>query len=197
MCRGMRWRRLCRWYARGSWVEGGLRHTRRQRAVEWAKRSVPTCRESDSALWAAIRESAWARLNGLCPRLAKYHQNGKLMNKIFIVFLALALPGCAATPINPGAESVRLTNNEPGKDCKFLGDVIGNQGNIFTGPWTSNANLEAGARNDIKNRAAAMGGNLVTILTQRAGQTGSYGQQGGSSQQTNVVMTGNVYRCPE
>jgi hypothetical protein len=119
------------------------------------------------------------------------------MSKIFIACLALALLGCAAKPINPGAESVRLTNNEPGRDCKFLGDVTGNQGNLFTGPWTSNANLETGARNDIKNRAAAMGGNLVAILTQRAAQTGSYGQQGGSSQQTDVVMTGNVYRCPE
>ena len=119
------------------------------------------------------------------------------MNKIFIFFLALTLSGCAAKPITPDSERVRLTNNEPGKDCKFLGDVTGSQGNFVTGPWTSNANLETGARNDIKNRAAAMGGNLVSILTQRAGQTGSYGQHGGSSQQTNVVMTGGVYRCPE
>ena len=119
------------------------------------------------------------------------------MSKTTLVFLAVILSGCAATPMNPGAERVRITSTEPGKECKFLGDLTGNQGNFFTGPWTSNENLETGARNDMKNKAASMGGNVVAILTQRAGQTGGYGQYGGSSQQTNVVITGNVYRCPE
>lgn len=119
------------------------------------------------------------------------------MSRAAGAFLAAILAGCAATPMNPGAERVRITNAEPGKECKFLGDVTGSQGNLLTGPWTSNENLETGARNDLKNKAAAIGGNVVTILTHRAGQTGSYGQYGGSSQQTNVVVTGNVYRCPE
>ena len=119
------------------------------------------------------------------------------MKKIAVVFLAAVVTGCAAVPINPGAERVRLTNSEPGKECKFLGDVTGNQGNSLTGPWTSNESLETGARSDIKNKAFAMGGNVVAILTQRAGQTGSYGRYGGSSEQTNVVITGNIYRCPE
>ena len=119
------------------------------------------------------------------------------MKKITVVFLAAVMAGCAAAPLIPGSERVRITNSEPGKECKFLGDVTGNQGNFFTGPWTSNENLETGARNDIKNKAAAMGGNIVAILTQRAGQTGSFGQYGGSSQQTNVAVSGNVYRCPE
>lgn len=119
------------------------------------------------------------------------------MSKVNIVFLAVIMSGCAAVPINPGAERVRITNVEPGKECKFLGDITGNQGNFITGPFTSNENLETGARNEIKNRAFALGGNVVAILTQRAGQTGSYGEYGGSSQQTNVVITGNVFLCPE
>jgi hypothetical protein len=119
------------------------------------------------------------------------------MSKVTVVVLAAIVSGCAATPINLGAERVRITNAEPGKECKFLGDVTGSQGNFLTGPWTSNENLETGARNDIKNKAAAMGGNVVAILTHWAGQTGSYGQYGWSSQQTNVVITGNVYRCPD
>jgi len=119
------------------------------------------------------------------------------MKKITVVFLAAIVAGCAAVPINPGAERVRVTNSEPGKECKFLGDVTGTQGNFLTGPWTSNENLETGARNDIKNKAVAMDGNVVAILTQRAGLTGSSGQYGGSIQQTNVTVTGNVYRCPE
>ena len=39
-----------------------------------------------------------------------------------------------------------------------------------------------------------MGGNVVYIITDRAGQTGG---SGGDVRQTNVTMTGNVYRCPE
>lgn len=58
----------------------------------------------------------------------------------------------------------------------------------------TNANLETGARNDLKNKAAALGGNLVVLLTQR---TGGSGGTGGSGQQTNVTLSGNVYRCPE
>ena len=119
------------------------------------------------------------------------------MNKIAVVFLSAVVAGCAAVPISPGADRVKITNTEPGKECKFLGDVTGNQGNFLTGPWTSNENLETGARNDMKNKAAAMGGNVIAILTQRAGQTGSSGYYGGSSQQTNVTVTGSVYRCPE
>ena len=117
--------------------------------------------------------------------------------KITIVFLAAVMAGCAAAPLIPGSERVRITNSEPGKECKFLGDVTGIQGNFFSGPWTSNENLETGARNDLKNKAAAMGGNVVAILTQRAGQTGSSGQYGGSIEQTNVAIGGNVYSCPE
>jgi hypothetical protein len=119
------------------------------------------------------------------------------MKRLFILGFAAALSGCAAVPSNSGADRVRITNTEPGKECRFLGDVTGNQGNFVTGPWTSNENLEIGARNIIKNKAFAMGANVVVLLTQRAGQSGSYVQGGGSMTQTNVVLTGNAYRCPE
>ena len=105
----------------------------------------------------------------------------------------IILSGCSAVSVNSDSSAVRVTNMEPGKECKFLGDATGSQGNFLTGAFTSNADLETGARNDLKNKAAKMGGNVVSIITQRAGQTGSgYG----SSQQTNVVVTGNVYKCP-
>ena len=112
------------------------------------------------------------------------------------LFVAMALLGCSAIPLNPGAEKVRLTYNEP-KGCKFLGDVTGSQGNEFTGELTSNATMETGARNDLKNKAFALGGNVVYVLTHRAGQTGDYTMYGGSSYQSNVTITGNVYSCPE
>ncbi|MGL4724864.1 MAG: DUF4156 domain-containing protein [Scandinavium sp.] len=119
------------------------------------------------------------------------------MKKISLILVMMTLAGCSATSVNTNASHVRVTNNEPGKECKFLGDITGSQGNFFTGGWTSNSNLETGARNDLKNQAANMGGNVVSIITQRAGQTGSAYNGSGSVEQTNVTLTGNVYRCPE
>jgi hypothetical protein len=91
---------------------------------------------------------------------------------------------------------VRITNAEPGSECKLLGEVTGSQGNAFTGAFIPNKNLETGARNDLKNKAAALGGDVVMLITQRAGQTGSFDSGGGSITQTNVTLSGNVYDCP-
>lgn len=102
--------------------------------------------------------------------------------------------GCSPTALLPGAERVRITQEEP-KDCEYLGEVIGDEGGALSGPLTSNANLERGALNDLKNRAFQMGGNVVYLLANRAGQTANYDRQGGGSQQTNVVYVGSVYRC--
>lgn len=104
-----------------------------------------------------------------------------------LIFLA----GCSAVGLRAGAERVRITNTEPGRECRFLGDVTGSQGNRLTGGVTSNANLETGARNDLKNKAFNMGGNVVHLLIQRDGTTGT------SQTRKSVVLVGNVYRCPE
>ncbi|MEY4684771.1 MAG: hypothetical protein RLZ25_1230 [Pseudomonadota bacterium] len=108
------------------------------------------------------------------------------------------LIGCSANPLMSGAEKVRIVTSDP-QGCEYLGEATGNQGNFFTGGWTSNANLETGARNELKNAALKMGGNTVLILTSRAGVTGNYsvsnGYGGGSSQETNVTYSGTVYRC--
>ncbi|GBL05899.1 DUF4156 domain-containing protein [Glaciecola sp. KUL10] len=119
------------------------------------------------------------------------------MKKILIAISALSLVACASKPLDPEAKLVRLTTVEPGPECEYLGDVTGNQGDFLTGEFTSNKNLETGARHDIKNQAHKMGGNVVLLLTQRAGQTGGYHSDwGGSSVQTNVTLSGNVYFCP-
>lgn len=118
------------------------------------------------------------------------------MKKLLPLIGALTLSACSAIPVQDSASMIRLTHTEPsGEHCKFLGDVTGNQGDFFTGGFTSNADLETGARNDLKNKANAMGGNVVYLLTQRAGQTGNYGDDMGGTQQTNVTLSGNVYHC--
>ena len=106
----------------------------------------------------------------------------------------LLFAGCGATSLIPGAERVRITREEP-RDCEYLGEAVGNQGGALTGPMTSNADLEQGAINDLKNRAFKMGGNVVYLLSNRTGETASFDRHGGGSSQTNVVYVGAVYRC--
>lgn len=122
------------------------------------------------------------------------------MKKSLLVMAALIIAGCAAEELKPGANNVRFMQSEP-KGCKYVGEATGNQGNFFTGGWTSNENLETGARNTLKNKAFEMGGNVVVMLTNRAGQTGSYsmnnGYGSGGSSQTNVALTGTVFNCPQ
>lgn len=114
------------------------------------------------------------------------------MKTIFLIGLTFVISSCAAIALKPGAEKVRLTNQEP-KGCKYLGELAGSQGNAISGGWTSNDNLAEGARNDLKNKAFAMGANVVHILASRDGMT--TGQYGGSKTSSN--MEGVAYKCPD
>lgn len=118
------------------------------------------------------------------------------MKEIVLFVAMIALAGCASIELKPEASRVRVMQSEP-KGCKYLGEVTGSQGNAFTGDFTSNENMETGARNDLKNKAFDLGGNVVSIITNRAGQTASYGQYGGGSSQTNVTLSGTVFSCPD
>ena len=119
------------------------------------------------------------------------------MKYIFAIMIIVGLSACSSIPLKPEAKFVRLTKNEPDRTCQFLGDITGNQGDFFTGEFTSNEDLESGARNDLKNQAYDIGGNVIYLLTERAGQTGSFHHEyGGGTSQTNVTLSGNVYYCP-
>lgn len=112
----------------------------------------------------------------------------------------LFVSACSAIQVKPGAERILVSRNSPDKECKFLGTVVGSQGNAFTGGWTSNKNLSVGAMNAMKNEAHDLGANFVQIETDRTGNTTSGSMFGGNGsihgQQTDVTMTGNAYRCP-
>jgi hypothetical protein len=94
---------------------------------------------------------------------------------------------------NSCASRLRAQNRTP--NANFSATSQETRANLFTGPFISNENLETGARNDLKNKAAAVGGNLVVLITS-APVSGSAGEAGGSILQTNVTLSGNVYRCP-
>lgn len=124
----------------------------------------------------------------------------KISLAIAIAATAMTLSGCESIPLDQQANRVIASPNAAPNGCKYLGQVVGNQGNFFTGAWTSNRNLEEGAMNDMKNQAGRMGANYVQLVTTRAGNTGSYnnfnGNGSGSMEQTNVTNLGNAYRCP-
>ena len=132
-------------------------------------------------------------------------------NKWFLVFIAILLAGCAAKALNPGASKVLVNSRAPNKTCKFLGQVHGNQGDFWTGEFTSYKNLEIGAMNDIRNQAHALGANFVELQVNRAGVDSGgamYGNggnlfgggtiAGGSySTQVSTVIIGNAYYCSD
>ncbi|HHT0594512.1 DUF4156 domain-containing protein [Legionella parisiensis] len=127
------------------------------------------------------------------------------MKKILsLTALSILISSCASIPADPQATRIIASPNSVPKGCKYLGQVVGNQGNFFTGGFTSNRNLEEGAMNDLKNKAAKLGANYVQLVTNRAGVTGStsgsFNHNGGfisgGSEQTNVTNLGNAYLCP-
>jgi hypothetical protein len=128
----------------------------------------------------------------------------KLSSLAIVAIAALGLAGCAATKLSPAAQRVMVTSQKAPKSCKYLGMATANQGNFFTGAYTSNQNLQSGAFNDLRNQAAKMHGNRVVLLMSHAADTtsgggvGIGGIGGGalSGQETNVAITGNIYRCP-
>lgn len=116
------------------------------------------------------------------------------MKKVVLLMLSMTA-GCAATPLNPGAERVIVSRTPAPRGCRFQGAVIGKQGDFFTGRYTSNENLAEGALNELRNRAAALDANYVVLETNNAGMTLSGGRYGTSGAQTDVTNTGNAYLC--
>lgn len=124
------------------------------------------------------------------------------MKKILLLSIlgsSFLIIGCSSIKLEGNAQQVMVVNSDQKipAGCKYLGQASGSQGNFFTGTYTTNENLAIGAMNDMKNKAAALGGNYVQLLTNQASVTGSGGLVGGGLQQSGVVNMGNVYNCPE
>jgi len=103
--------------------------------------------------------------------------------------------GCSATEVKPGAERIVVTHQPAPRGCRFVGNIVGEQGGSFTGKWTSNKNLQVGALNDMKNKAHEMGANYVVLENTNAGNTTSGSAWGMSGGQTDVTHMGTAYRC--
>lgn len=66
-----------------------------------------------------------------------------------------------------------------------MGDVIGSEGVFYNFIFISNHDLTLGARNDLRNKAYALGGNIIEI------------ENDNLLYKTSTVYVGNVYHCRE
>lgn len=120
------------------------------------------------------------------------------LNKLLPLLLVTSgITACSSIDLNDNAKGILVSRSAPPKGCEFVTQIAGNQGNFFTGMYTSNENLEVGSMNDLRNKAADQGANYVQLISDRAGVTGSGGGGGYSSAQTNVTNLGNAYKCPK
>ena len=110
------------------------------------------------------------------------------------VAMSLVLAACAAKPIQPGAESVVVSSRPATPACRFLGEVQGAQGNVWLAQFTPDRELIAGARNELRNAAHAMGGNYVQLETESLSENTQEDALGGTH---TVVVIGNAFLCPD
>ncbi len=107
-----------------------------------------------------------------------------------LIIAGILVLGCSAKSISPGAQSIELVNETPDMSkCKFLGEIIGTQGNFITGDFTSSKNLVMGARNELRNEAFKLGANVVYIQDMK--NTNAYKSLG----TTNTTAVGKAYKC--
>jgi len=110
---------------------------------------------------------------------------------------AMLLTACSSTPSAPVVESVKPDSvrivpiDRAGCDyqvgCDYLGEVTGERGSSWAW-WTSDAELEADARNEMKIAAARLGADTIQVVRPRAGQTGG-------AERADAIYTGIAYRC--
>ncbi len=72
----------------------------------------------------------------------------------------------------------------------MLGEVLGSQGNVFSGDFTSDEKLMQGARNNLRNKAAAMGANVVQVQNT---QNSTHPYSAGAIKSTVIGM---AFACP-
>jgi len=108
-----------------------------------------------------------------------------------MVAAALLLAGCSTgNQLTSGGQNVRFVEEKPGAECQLLGSATGEQSNWLSGQHGEEGGSMRGAANELRNNAAAMGGNVLYGVT-------SPGQNMLSSfVPTASKMVGQVYKCP-
>jgi len=104
------------------------------------------------------------------------------MRRIVFAILALPLISCTASLTPMGAKVRVTTNPDVVRGCEFLGNASASSG--WGGPAGGNIGEES-VQNQLQNKTAEMGGNVLFLTSNKAGG------YGGSSR-----GVGEAYRCP-
>lgn len=104
---------------------------------------------------------------------------------MFSLFGFFLLSGCSAKNVlTPEAKNVRIYDTLPtNMHCKYKDEIIGSEADLLTFLFVSNRDMTAGARADLRNQAAELGGNSVEIQSADFMYTSS------------TVFIGHVYSC--
>lgn len=78
-----------------------------------------------------------------------------------IVGAALLMAGCSSSnELSAAGQSVRIVDEQP-RRVPLIGTATGKQSNWLSGQHGEEGGSMRGAANDLRNRAAAMGGNVI------------------------------------
>ncbi len=109
--------------------------------------------------------------------------------KLMMPLLTLMVSACAVE-LKEGADIVQLIYVQPKKEvCQFIGQTSASDGGMVSGDFMSDADIHKGTANQMKNKAYAMGGNLVYIH-QQFDENAQL-----TSTKTKQTMMGFVYHC--
>ena len=108
-----------------------------------------------------------------------------------IVGAALLMAGCSSSnQLTAAGQSVRFVEDKPGAECQLIGTATGKQSNWLSGQHGEEGGSMRGAANDLRNQAAAMGGNVIYgVSSPTQGMLSSFVP-------TASEMNGPVYKCP-
>ncbi|EEL8770211.1 DUF4156 domain-containing protein [Salmonella enterica] len=108
-----------------------------------------------------------------------------------IVGAALLMAGCSSSnELTAAGQNVRFVEDKPGAECQLIGTATGKQSHWFSGQHGEEGGSMRGAANDLRNQAAAMGGNvLYGVSSPSQGMLSSFVP-------TASEMNGQVYKCP-
>ncbi|SQI43808.1 Uncharacterised protein [Leminorella richardii] len=104
---------------------------------------------------------------------------------------ALLLAGCSSSSntLSGAGQQVRVVEEQPGAECQLLGNAEGRQSNWMSGINSDYESFKS-AVNDLRNKAALAGGNVVYgVVSEKQNILSDL-----APMDTKVV--GQVYKCP-
>ncbi|MFC3396836.1 DUF4156 domain-containing protein [Brenneria rubrifaciens] len=112
------------------------------------------------------------------------------IRKLLAISAVVLLAGCNTTnQLSAAGQAVSFTDTKPGDECQLLGQASGSQSNWLSGNESDGSSMR-GAANDLRNKAAAMGGNTLYGVTSPSETFWS------SFAPLDSEMVGTVYKCP-